>query len=349
MCKVLIATGGTGGHVYPAIALGNFLSKKGLDVIFTGRKDSFEDKTVKNYNFKLLYVKSRRFKGEKLFNKVFSLFTLLINIISALKVISNEKPDYIIGTGGYVAAPVVFAGILKRVRTSICEQNALMGFGNRVLSHFVDSVFTNFTKTKYSPRGDKRFVTGNFIRDGFSNQSKRGILVFGGSQGAEKINNIFPTIVEELSQYQDLKIYHITGEKSYHSVKQYYESIDRKPECEIYPYYEKMNELFEKVDLVISRSGATSISEIYYTDKRAILVPYPYAADNHQWYNALQFCKTGRGVILKDNFLTSENLLKWIKFFIDNRVRFDSDFKAMGNFREGMEYIYKSIKGCCNV
>lgn len=345
MCKVLIATGGTGGHVFPAIALGEFLKKNNVNIVFTGRKNSVEERLVKEKIFKFINIDAKRFKGENIFNKILTIFKMIFLIFAGLKILHRENVDYIIGTGGYVAAPLVFAGILKGVKTGICEQNAFMGFGNRILSCFVNDIFLTFKKTFNVPMGYKSMVTGNFIREEFEREkSKKGILIFGGSQGAVKINELFCSILDELKKYDNIKIFHITGERDFEKVKKVYDEKGKGLNYEIYPFYNKMFEIFKKIDFVISRAGATSISEIYYNNKRAILIPYPYAADNHQWFNAMEFCKTGRGVILKEKNLTGDKLIKWIKFFIDNDLRFKSNYEPIGDFEKGKSMILEKVK-----
>ena len=345
MCKVLIATGGTGGHIFPAIALGEFLQENKVNVVFTGRENSIEEKLIKEKNFRFINIDAKRFKGESILNKILTVFKMISLIFTGLKILYRENVDYIIGTGSYVAAPLVFAGVIKGVRTGICEQNAFMGFGNRILSCFVNDIFLTFRKTFNVPMRYKTIVTGNFIRKEFEKGKKgKGILVFGGSQGAVKINELFCDILDEFKEYKNLKIFHITGEKDFEKVKEIYEKKGKGLNYEVYPFYSEMYEIFKKINLVISRAGATSISEIFYNNKKAILIPYPYAADNHQWFNAMEFCKTGKGVVLKEKTLKKENFLKWVKFFIENNSRFKSDYEPIGSYEQGKLMILERIK-----
>ena len=348
MGKVLIATGGTGGHIYPAIVIGKYLKKNNVNVIFTGRANSMEYELIKKYGFEIREVKAEKFKGIGLKNKLKTMIKLIYLIWFCVRILKKEQPDFIIGTGGYVAAPVVIAAALLRINSGICEQNAYMGFGNRFLSLFAKHIFLAFKKTEKVPFYKGKTITGNFIREEFfhlrkENSEGYGVLVFGGSQGSNKINDVFCKTLEKLTSIPNLKIYHITGSNSYIETKEKYELFRGKLNFELYEYFEDIYKLFEKIQVVICRAGATSISEIFYTKKRAILIPYPYAADNHQWYNALQFCKTGRGVIIKENILNADRLFKWINFFL-KKERFTGDNSVIGNCFSGLDKILSIVK-----
>jgi UDP-N-acetylglucosamine--N-acetylmuramyl-(pentapeptide) pyrophosphoryl-undecaprenol N-acetylglucosamine transferase len=343
MIKVLIATGGTGGHIFPAVVIGRYLSENGANVVFTGRKNGIEREIIEKEGMRIKSINARKFKGMNFINKMKSIIQLFFLIFSCFKIFREEKPDFVIGTGGYVAAPVVLAAFIARIKCGICEQNALMGFGNRCLAFFVKHIFLSFENTLKVPFRYKSKVTGNFIRKGFENRgdSEKGILVFGGSQGAKRINEVFCGSLEKISNINGVKIFHITGEKDFERVKEIYKKFNGKIEYEIYPFVHNMEEIFKNVSLIVCRAGATSIAEIYYSGKRAILIPYPYAADNHQWFNAVEFCKTGRGVVLKESFLNEEKLVKWINFFINNKKRFEYSGNILGDYREGLKYIYE--------
>jgi len=346
MYNVLIATGGTGGHIYPAIAIGNFLKKHNINVIFSGRRDSMEERIVNLHGFTFEFIESEKFKGVPFFAKVKVLFKLVKHILDAISILRKYKINYLLGTGGYMSFPMVFAAFILKIKSGICEQNAYMGFGNRVLSLFVNDIFLSFENTMKVPFKYKAIVSGNFIRSEFENvkTGKRGILIFGGSQGAKKINEIFVSILDKLEGIKGLKIYHITGEKNFKEVENAYKEKGKRLNYRIFPYYENIWELFSEVELIISRAGATSIAEIYYTNKKAILIPYPYAADNHQWYNGVEFAKSGKGVVLVEKKLTEEKLIKWIKFFMDNESRFNKNYKVLGDYKTGLNKILKRVE-----
>jgi len=362
MSKVLIATGGTGGHIFPALSIGKYLKNKGFDVVFTGRKNSMEEKIIKNNNFNIIFVKSFKVKGQKIRNKITSIIKIIPSLFQIFRILNKTKPDLVIGTGGFVSGPVVLGARLLGITTIICEQNAVMGLSNRILSFISNIIFISYKNTKKIPYLSlhKVKVVGNFIREEFTNigssmkekkNKEKVLLIFGGSQGAQKINHFICNILNKLSSINNIKIIHITGEKNFNNIKQIYENIENV-KFEIYPFSDEIYKLIEKSDLIISRAGATSVAEIYYSNKKAILIPYPYAADNHQWYNAIEFCKTGRGVTLKENRLTEEKLLKWIQFFLNNEKRFDGEKNIIGNFLKGYEIILSQLinkKGKCYV
>ncbi len=346
MAKVLIATGGTGGHIYPAIVIGKFLIENGVNVVFTGRKNSMESDLLTGEGLKIIHINAGKFKGISFIKKVRTILRLVSLIFQSFRILKREKPDFVIGTGGYVAAPVVITAAILKIRCSICEQNALMGFGNRCLSFVVNHIFLSFRNTLKVPLRYKAIVTGNFIRKGFSGnkERKKGILIFGGSQGAKKINELFCSTLDKLALIDNVKIFHITGRHGYEFVKTEYEKFNNALEYEIYPYFDNMDKIFENVELVIARAGATSIAEIYYTKKKAILIPYPFAADNHQWHNAVEFVKTGLGVVLKESVIDSEKLFNWIKFFLSEKKRFESDYELLGNPLNGLQKILTFAK-----
>jgi UDP-N-acetylglucosamine--N-acetylmuramyl-(pentapeptide) pyrophosphoryl-undecaprenol N-acetylglucosamine transferase len=346
MFNVLIATGGTGGHIYPAITIGRFLKENNINVIFSGRKNSMEEKLISAYGFEMVFTKGEKFKGVNIFHKLLVIFKLVRHIFSSVSILKKHKINYLLGTGGFMSVPMVIAAYFLKIRSGICEQNAYMGFGNRVLSFFVNDIFLSFNKTLKVPFKYKAVVTGNFIRKEFENISSetKGILIFGGSQGAKQINKLFVAVLDKLKNIENLKIYHITGENNFNEIEKIYKKNSNSFQYEIFPYYEKIWELFSKVELIISRAGATSIAEIYYNAKKAVLIPYPYAADNHQWYNAVEFAKSGKGVILKQKQLTEEKFFKWINFFLNNEQRFVKDYKVLGDYKEGLKIILERVK-----
>ncbi len=345
MCNVLIATGGTGGHIYPAIAIGNFLKENNINVIFSGRKDSMEETLINKHGFQMVFIEAEKFKGVKTRKKILSILKLFKHIFNCMQLLRKLKINYLIGTGGFASFPMLIGAFLLNINSGICEQNAYMGFGNRILSFFVNDIYLSFYNTLNVPFRYKSVVAGNFIRREFENikNSEKGILVFGGSQGAKKLNEIFLTTLEELKKIDNIKVYHITGERNFKSIEAAYKDFDGKLEFEVYPYYENIWELFNKVEVIISRAGATSVAEIFYTNKKAILIPYPYAADNHQWFNGKEFIKSGRGVVLNQDYLTGEKLLKWIKFFLNNNKRFFQEKKVLGDYKDGLQKILKRV------
>ena len=343
---VIIAAGGTGGHVFPALNVGRYLKEKGFKVIFIGRKSSFEEKIFKNNGFDVEYIDIEGVKGKSFKQKFLSSLKTIKAILNSIKILKKTKPNAVIGFGGYISFPVIVASKLLRIKNSICEQNAVMGFANRLSSYFTDKIFTNFFNTYKLVCKNKAQVIGNFVKREIlelKNEKfkKDTILIFGGSQGARKINEIVINIMDKIKEF-NFKVVHITGELDFDKVKMRYEKKNYDF-VEVIPFTDKMEEYYKRAKVVISRAGATSITEFYALGLNAILIPYPYAADNHQWFNAAEFLKTGKGVILEQKFLTEEKLLKWIAFFIKNNERFKPTLKVMGNPFKAYEKIYEWI------
>ncbi len=344
--KALIAAGGTGGHIFPALNVGKFLREKGFEVIFIGRKNSLEEKIYKQEDFKMKYIDISGLKGKTIKEKFKTLLKVIKSIIQSLKIIRGERPNVVIGFGGYISFPVIFSAKIFRIKSVICEQNAVMGFSNRISSIFSDKIFTNFTNTYKIKCKRKIMNIGNFIKQEIlslkdARNEKNTILIFGGSQGAKKINSIFMKIVKNLKDL-NLKIVHITGEKNFEEIKNYYEmhNIDF---VKVIPFSTKMEDFYKTTKFVISRAGATSITEFYALNLKAILIPYPYAADNHQWFNAAEYIRTGKGVILDEKYLTEEKLMKWIKFFLKNEQRFKGEDGILGDPFKSYEKLYEWV------
>ena len=343
---VLIASGGTGGHVIPALNLGKFLKEKGINVIFMARKNSFEENLYKKSFFKIEYIEVAGFKGKNLINKFKAIIKLLVAFIDTFKILSKYKPDAVIGFGGYLSFPVVILSKVLGFKTAICEQNAVMGLSNRMSSIFVDKVFLNFKNTLKVPFWVKKEVVGNFVKKEIMNMkseniNKNSILIFGGSQGAEAINKLIGEIIDELKKF-NFKIIHITGVKNYEKMKKIYGEKNINF-VEVIPFTDRMEEYYKRAKIVISRAGATSISEFITLKLNAILIPYPYSADNHQWYNACEFLKSGKGAVLLQKYLNKEKLLRWVTFFAKRNKRFDSNEEIIGKPELAYKKLYRWI------
>ncbi len=347
--KVIIAAGGTGGHIFPALNLGKFLREKGIEVVFVGRKGSIEENYYKRNFFQMKYIDVEGFKGKGIKNKLISIFKLFKEFSTCLRILKDVQPDIVIGFGGYISFPLIFISRILGIKNGICEQNAVMGASNRLSSMFVEKIFLNFVKTEKVPSIFKKEICGNFLKREIKEVSKKEkektkkILVFGGSQGAEKINELVVNIVDAFKD-MNIKLIHLTGEKHYENIKNMYE-VKKIDFVKVIPFSDQMEKLYEEVELVISRAGATSITEFFALRMKAILIPFPYATDNHQWYNACEYAKTGKAVVLDQRYLNKEKLIKWIKFFIENDKRFDGNWNIMGDPTKSYEKIYKWITG----
>ncbi|MCL1803117.1 MAG: undecaprenyldiphospho-muramoylpentapeptide beta-N-acetylglucosaminyltransferase [Eubacteriaceae bacterium] len=330
---VLLAGGGTGGHVYPALAIANELRHRhpDWDIQFAGRHDSIEGKAVpkEGYTLNELYVSGfeRYYSALK---KAKVALRAVKSMFDANRIISRLKPNIVIGTGGYISGPMVLAAHLRRLPTLICEQNVIPGFTIKTLSRYADTVCLPFADAKaYMAKPERCVLTGNPVRREFGlfdrsiarkslkvEDNEKLIVSFGGSLGAASING---AVIGSLDYFADkpVKLIHITGNSSYE------EAIASLPaelpgNVQITAYSDEMPMLLNAADLVISRAGAMSVSEINYVGVAAIYIPYPIAVNDHQTKNA-QYCEASNAaLIIKDSELTPESLQDAIGGFIQS-------------------------------
>jgi len=278
----VIAAGGTGGHIYPGIALAEEIKIRDSknEVIFIGGSKGIEKKLIK---FPLRMIRK----------------PLLFGLFDSLKILWEVKPDRVIATGGYISAAVVLAAKILKIPILLHEQNVLPGRANRICSRFADVTVLSFSESlKYL----KGVVLGNPVRrrilDFYKKKNGRfTVFIFGGSQGSKNINTAIVSLLDRFSK-MDMDIVHVAGERDYASLP--------KEEVSFYkmlPYMYNIEEGFADADLVVSRAGATAISEILACGKPSILIPFPYAAENHQELNARAVKAFGAAEILHDNEL----------------------------------------------
>ena len=338
--RVVIAGGGTGGHIFPAISIAEEIisRSKNNEILFVGTRNGLEKEIVPKSGFNLVFINSGGIIGKGFVQKIKAVFSALHGLVSSLKIIRSFKPDIVLGVGGYVSGPTVFSAYLSFIPTAICEQNTVPGLTNRILSRFAKKIFLNFMESSKHFPEEKVVYTGNPIRSSFihSNDShnssgKKGtcILILGGSQGASNINNVVPDAVS-LLESDHLEIYHQTGQKDIELVENKYR--DLKIKADVFSFSENIHELYKKSDLIISRSGAGTISEITAMGKPSVLIPFPYAAHNHQLFNAKYMEKAGASVIIEDSALDAKVLSDKIKkiLYTDNWKKMAEQSKKLG-------------------
>jgi UDP-N-acetylglucosamine--N-acetylmuramyl-(pentapeptide) pyrophosphoryl-undecaprenol N-acetylglucosamine transferase len=313
--KVLIAAGGTGGHIYPGIAIAHEFKKRDVntEILFVGTPRGLESKIVPREGFNLEMIQVGALKNVPVVQRGKTIIQLPLSFVSALNILRRFKPDVVIGVGGYSAGPTLLMAALTRVPTMIVEPNAMPGFTNRVLARFVDTAALSFEEAKKYCRG-KGQVTGNPVRSDFALLQKktRGeqihILVFGGSQGAHAINTAMVGTLPLLSAKKDkLVITHQTGEQDFKIVKEGYEAAGFT-EADVRPFILDMANQFAQADVLLCRSGATTAAEVAAAGKAAIFIPFPFAADDHQRKNAEAFERAGAGRMIIQKELSPERL-----------------------------------------
>ncbi len=325
--KIILSGGGTGGHIYPALTIADQLKKLKPDaeIIFVGTRQGLEKDIIPRYGYTLKFIDVAGF------NRSFSLETfrsagkLFIGIYDARRVLSEVKPDLVIGTGGYVCGPVVFMAALKNIPTCIQEQNALPGVTNKILSRYVKKVFLGYQEAaRYLPAKTTVEYTGNPVREEILTKNrkvaiaelgldpeKKTILVSGGSRGAKSINKAMLDAEMILSGRHDVQVLHATGAANY---EKYIEEVNKRNHLAsniiIRPYLHNMPGALAAADLAIFRSGAIGLAELTARGIPSILVPYPYATDNHQEFNARAIEANGAAKVILDRDLTGDRILE---------------------------------------
>lgn len=327
--KVLIAAGGTGGHIYPGIAVAKEIMRRDAEssVKFVGTARGLETKLVPDNGFELLTIDSAGLKNVGFGGKVKGLMVLPKSFLEARRLIRQFQPDVVIGAGGYVSGPVLLMASLMRVPTLVMDSNALPGFTNRRLAPFVTKAALTFEEA-LPYFGKKGIVTGNPVRKEFfdipakaRNSEKFSLLIFGGSQGARAINNAMVEALTHLRDYQNkLQITHQTGEADFEKIKQGYADAGWT-QAEVSAYIKNMPEHFEKNDLIICRAGATSCAELAAAGKSSIMIPLPTAADDHQRKNAEALERAGAARKILQMDLTGEILAKQIVDLIESPAK----------------------------
>lgn len=328
--KAVITGGGTGGHIYPALSVAKKLIEKEWDILYIGSRQGMEKEIIKRENIDFRSISVAPFPRRFSISLLKAVFVSMGGFGQSLKLLRSYKPQIVLGTGGFVAGPVVLAGSLLGAKTIIHEQNVFPGFTNRLLSRRADKVALNFGEAvEYFP-GElktKAVVTGNPVREkirkakrsegikklGLKKQ-KTTLLVLGGSQGSESINQAMDRVCRYASEEKGLQIIYITGKNKYSAVKERLGSIwERNSDLHLKPYLHNIEWAYAAADLMVSRAGATVLAEITVQGLPAILIPYPHASGDHQSYNAQLLAGEGAAVVIPDEKLSGEILLKEIK------------------------------------
>ena len=350
--KVLIAAGGTGGHIYPGIAVAKEILNRDAEsrILFVGTSRGLETKIVPANGFELSLINSAGLKNVGLIGKLKGLFILPKSFLEARRIIRDFQPDAVVGAGGYVSGPVLLMASLMGVPTLVMDSNALPGFTNRRLAPFVTKAALTFEEA-LPYFGKKGIVTGNPVRREFFDIApkvrgeKANLLIFGGSQGARAINNAMADALSLLPK-ERLQITHQTGESDFENIRESYNRAGWS-EADVRPYISNMVDEFAKNDLIICRAGATSCAEIAAAGRAAIMIPLPTAADDHQRKNAeaLQAASAARMILQKD--LSAESLAKEIVDLIDSPEKISAMETAAKKLarRDAAEVTVDLIKG----
>ena len=327
---MLVAGGGTGGHVFPGIALAEeVVTRHPLnDVVFVGTSQGLEATVVPQAGYPFEVIEVRGLKGQGLLRVLYGLWLLPRALFRSVAILRAWRPDLVVGVGGYASGPVVLAAWLMRIPTALQEQNAIAGFTNRVLGLFVQAAFTAFPEAARHFARRKVFQLGNPIRPALvenfmrptAKHDRLRLLVFGGSQGAHALNM---RVIEALPHLADLRdrvrITHQTGERDREAVEKGYRAVGFEPD--VRGFITDMSQAYAESDLVVCRAGATTLAELTVCKRASILIPFPAAADNHQVVNARSLVDAGAAVMIEERDLTGELLAAEIRAILTSPER----------------------------
>ena len=342
--KVVIAGGGTGGHLFPSIALAKALKRNDMtiEITFVGTKQGIESKVLPGEGFKLKTIISSGLLGKRGLNRWISWSKLPVGAVQSMCFLIRNRPNLVVGVGGYVSAPLVFSAWLLRIPILIHEQNAFPGMANKWLGKIADKVAVSYKESKQFFSKKKVEVTGNMIheklcqpREEFPPPLKQpfGVLILGGSQGAHSINMAMVEALDLLSDRKErLHITHQTGDADYKNVKKQYAA--KGFSANVMSFVTDMPVRYRLASLVICRSGATTLAEITAAGRVSFLIPFPYAANNHQEHNARIIEAAGAGEVILDKEISGERIAKSIKKAMDepeNLQRMENNSYLLGS------------------
>ncbi len=328
--RYIITTGGTGGHIFPALALIEEIKNQDreAEILFVGAKNGMEEDICHNLKMPFIALKTSGFIGKGL-RSIKALFELFIAYFKAKKIITEFQADMVIGFGGYASAPCILAAKSLNIDIYLHEQNAFPGAVNRYFARFAKKIMLTMPISESilsKEIQEKCILTGNPVRKAIANQcnvekkdtDKKGLnlLVLGGSLGAHSINEIIITLLDKLC-HENINIVHQCGKKDYAYVKNAYEASPYPSSC-VMPFIENMLDAYTNADIIIARAGATSLAEFACMQKAVILIPFPYAAHNHQYHNAKSLEEKEACLLIEE-----KNVYKNAKVY-DEKLVFDA-------------------------
>ncbi|MEW6064390.1 MAG: undecaprenyldiphospho-muramoylpentapeptide beta-N-acetylglucosaminyltransferase [Bacillota bacterium] len=346
--RAILTGGGTGGHIYPALAIARGLQNRFPDteILYVGTNRGLEADIVPKANFPFQAITVSGLERKLSLANLKVLWQAWQGCREAARIMKTFKPDVVIGTGGYVCGPVVMAAARRGIPTLIHEQNALPGITNRLLSRFVDQVAVTFEDSvKYFSGKAKVVVTGLPVRPEIMQTDrtkaltslnlhgeKLTLLVFGGSLGARRINQAMVEVVKRYGNDPKVQVLHATGQLGYQEFLNELANngivLDKYVNIIVKPYLYNMHEALAAADLVISRAGAATLAELTVSGLPSVLIPYPYASENHQEHNARALADRGAAVLIKDADLTGGKLVETVENIINDTNRLENMSRA---------------------
>jgi UDP-N-acetylglucosamine--N-acetylmuramyl-(pentapeptide) pyrophosphoryl-undecaprenol N-acetylglucosamine transferase len=322
--NILIMAGGTGGHVYPALAVADNLKEKGFHLFWLGTSKGMEANIVPEHGYPLLKINVAGVRGNGVLRLLLTPFMLMIALFQAMMIMIKVRPIAVLGMGGFASGPGGIAAWLMRIPLLIHEQNAIAGLTNRLLAPFAVSVMAAFPGA--FKESEKLTITGNPVRSDIVNlpdpeirfanrdSKKLKILILGGSLGAKKLNEVIPEALFALASDYQYEIKHQCGERHIDVTKSIYK--DHEINGEVMPFISDMAEVYAWADIVVCRAGALTVAELAATGVGSILIPFPYAVDDHQTENAKYLSVEGAAILIQEAQINIEKLKElFIKFY----------------------------------
>ena len=362
--RVLLTGGGTAGHINPAIAIANYIKEKEKDseFLFVGTERGLEKNLVPKCGYDIKFINVMGLRRSLSLENVKVLINYIKSMSAARTIIKEFKPDVVIGTGGYVCAPVVKAAAALKIPTLIHEQNVFPGLAIKMLAGKADITAISFEETRKMMKAKNMILTGNplrpnlftyhdsdVVRADYGFDEKPMVLMFGGSLGAEKMNEALVEMITE-NLVKDFNIIASTGERHFESVIKRIEEkgtdINSIRNIKVVPYIYNMEEIFSVADVVVGRAGAITVSEITALGKAAVLIPSPYVAHNHQEYNARYLEKNGAAKVVLENEVSGKRISDEIASILKNQESLEkmrASSKKIG-IVDACETIYNNIK-----
>lgn len=332
--KVCLIAGGTGGHIYPALALAQALKDQDSnhEIFFIGNHERMESTLIPQHGYAFEGLSTKGIQGT-IFQKIYAFYTLFFNRSKVRTILKTYKPDVVIGFGGYVCVPVILEAKRLNIKTFLHEQNAIAGKANLFLAKHVDAIVVSyennlieFPKTKTRLLGNprtyvfkQRNVNSDFFETHHLVHSKKTVLFVMGSLGSESINQIMGGLLELLDQ-SDVQCIYVTGKQHYDS---FIENNDETTHIKIVPYIDQTS-VMQQVDLMVTRGGATTAAEIMVTGCPSIIIPSPFVPNNHQFYNAKALMDKNACVLVEEKDLESQKLRALILELVEDEYRLES-------------------------
>ncbi|MBQ7140110.1 MAG: undecaprenyldiphospho-muramoylpentapeptide beta-N-acetylglucosaminyltransferase [Bacilli bacterium] len=355
--RTIVCGGGTGGHIYPALAIINKIREEepNSDILYIGTHNRMEKDIIPKYNISYMPLRMYGLKRSLSLSNIKTAYYYLNSIKRAKKVIKDFNPDIVIGVGGYITAPVIQAAKKLGHKTLIHEQNSIPGLSNRHLIKYADKIAISFESSKkYFKDQDKIVYTGNPCGDnalkskkidkkelGLTKEKKL-VLIVMGSLGSLKVNEKITKMLPMFND-RDYEVLFVTG-------KEYYEEIKENVKCpnnvKIVPYIENMTRVMKATDLMVSRAGASTMSEIMSLEIPTIFIPSPYVTDNHQFKNASDLVNKGAALLVEEKELDSDKLVRTIDNILRDKIKYNKlkeNLKGIG-VKNSSDKIYRIIK-----